>query len=316
LFASEIEEANAALMDVIDSAFTGQANDSFNACKYLFVSYKIAEVFPDLVASKVILQYSSPCPRRSYRITSVSVRGAFAAVFVPIFKAVAEMPASLQDEIFKVLMHAIFIIAILLVGMMELLEVVSVVIIVAIVLGVVYVLHLALASLARVHDGPRGERTDVKEADVDTWTVKAIPFSNNASPDYPRDCEGTSDSTSGYVSLDSSSHGGGSSVHGGGSSVHGGPGQAAGSSSSSSSSSDGSSTPSRDDSPGEGDGSESERSDGCDNREGGGGSSGSGATQSDIDYNISSAGSSDMIFSSESEDTISVQYEISDDSTN
>lgn len=42
---------------------------SFNAAKYLFLSYRLAEEFPDLKASKVIRQFSSPWPKQSYQRT-------------------------------------------------------------------------------------------------------------------------------------------------------------------------------------------------------------------------------------------------------
>jgi phosphate/sulfate permease len=41
----------------------------FNTAKYLFLSYRMAESYPDLKASKIILQYQSPWPRQSYQHT-------------------------------------------------------------------------------------------------------------------------------------------------------------------------------------------------------------------------------------------------------
>ncbi len=46
---------------------TKNAFEEFNAAKYLFVSYRLANEFPKLTISKVILQYSSPWPRQSYQ---------------------------------------------------------------------------------------------------------------------------------------------------------------------------------------------------------------------------------------------------------
>jgi hypothetical protein len=40
---------------------------SFNAAKYLFLSYRMAEQYPDLQASQIILQYSSPWPKQDYK---------------------------------------------------------------------------------------------------------------------------------------------------------------------------------------------------------------------------------------------------------
>jgi hypothetical protein len=39
----------------------------FNAAKYLFLSYRLAEQYPDLKASQMILQYSSPWPKQDYK---------------------------------------------------------------------------------------------------------------------------------------------------------------------------------------------------------------------------------------------------------
>lgn len=39
----------------------------FNAAKYLFVSYRLAQEFPSLTIAKVILQYSSSWPKQSYQ---------------------------------------------------------------------------------------------------------------------------------------------------------------------------------------------------------------------------------------------------------
>jgi hypothetical protein len=39
----------------------------FNAAKYLFLSYRMAEQYPDLQASQIILQYSSPWPKQDYK---------------------------------------------------------------------------------------------------------------------------------------------------------------------------------------------------------------------------------------------------------
>jgi hypothetical protein len=39
----------------------------FNAAKYLFLSYRLASLFPNLKASEVILHFSTPWPRQSYQ---------------------------------------------------------------------------------------------------------------------------------------------------------------------------------------------------------------------------------------------------------
>jgi sugar lactone lactonase YvrE len=42
-------------------------NAFFNAAKYLFLSYRMAEQYPALKASQIILQYSSPWPKQDYK---------------------------------------------------------------------------------------------------------------------------------------------------------------------------------------------------------------------------------------------------------
>jgi low affinity Fe/Cu permease len=42
-------------------------NNNFNAAKYLFLSHRMAEQYPDLKASQIILQYSSPWPKQDYK---------------------------------------------------------------------------------------------------------------------------------------------------------------------------------------------------------------------------------------------------------
>jgi hypothetical protein len=43
---------------------------TFNAAKYLFLSYRLAETFPELKASQVVLQYTTVWPRQSYQHVS------------------------------------------------------------------------------------------------------------------------------------------------------------------------------------------------------------------------------------------------------
>jgi hypothetical protein len=42
-------------------------NKTFNAAKYLFVSYRLALVYPELAASKIIMTFTTPWPRQSYQ---------------------------------------------------------------------------------------------------------------------------------------------------------------------------------------------------------------------------------------------------------
>ena len=44
-----------------------QRSEKFNAASYLFVSYRVAQLFPDLKESKIIQQFSTPWPHQSYQ---------------------------------------------------------------------------------------------------------------------------------------------------------------------------------------------------------------------------------------------------------
>lgn len=151
LFASEIrlarDEANA-----IATANTA-SNVAFNACKYMFVSYKVAEAFPDLTASNAILRYSSPWPRRSYR-TSVSPRGIFVLLVLYALRAVVELPPSIQDEVCKGLMQLISLNAYFAVNQFGLEDQVSVFLILALISGVLYLVHLMIRLLSTKRLGP------------------------------------------------------------------------------------------------------------------------------------------------------------------
>jgi hypothetical protein len=46
---------------------------NFNAANYLFISFKLCKLFPDLKESKIILNFTTPWPRRSYQHESKSV---------------------------------------------------------------------------------------------------------------------------------------------------------------------------------------------------------------------------------------------------
>jgi hypothetical protein len=50
--------------------FAGSANEGlkdFNAAKYLFPSWQLAFLFPELPESGLILQFSTPWPKRKFR---------------------------------------------------------------------------------------------------------------------------------------------------------------------------------------------------------------------------------------------------------
>jgi hypothetical protein len=82
-------------------------NTVFNAAKYLFVSMRLAEEFPDNKASKLILEFSTPWPRQSYQYTqnvsnmynkkhSSFLRGGSVILFFLITN-MSGLPSDMQD---------------------------------------------------------------------------------------------------------------------------------------------------------------------------------------------------------------------------
>jgi sugar lactone lactonase YvrE len=81
----------------------------FNAAKYLFLSYHMAELYPDLSASQLILQYSSPWPKQDYKHIK-DVKKNYSGKFTSITRAISIIviflltnllasPIALQDMI-------------------------------------------------------------------------------------------------------------------------------------------------------------------------------------------------------------------------
>jgi hypothetical protein len=80
--------------------------ETFNAAKYFFVSYRVAEKFPDLYASRIIRQFSSPWPRKCYRKSS-SVKTGVTFFLVFLIKGLISLPPLLQDALFKMIVTAL-----------------------------------------------------------------------------------------------------------------------------------------------------------------------------------------------------------------
>jgi hypothetical protein len=73
----------------------------FNAAKYLFLSYRIAELYPTLKASKIILQYQSPWPKQSYQnIRDHTVQDNYRDKYVGIKKTVSIMATFFVTNVF------------------------------------------------------------------------------------------------------------------------------------------------------------------------------------------------------------------------
>ena len=52
-------------------------NQTFNAAQYLFVSHHLACFHPDLEQSRIILEFSTPWPKRSYKENTTDVKSTY-----------------------------------------------------------------------------------------------------------------------------------------------------------------------------------------------------------------------------------------------
>jgi hypothetical protein len=86
---------------------------SFNSVKYLFLSFRLAELFPELPASQIILQYSSPWPKQSYAHVH-DVKSNYSDRYTAIYRAISIVviflltnllatPAAIQDMILQMI---------------------------------------------------------------------------------------------------------------------------------------------------------------------------------------------------------------------
>jgi hypothetical protein len=145
LFYLDVKRAS----DTFSAALSSQlpnTRTAFNACKYLFASHKIAQAFPDLSASKVVLGYSSPWPRRSYK-SSLSLRGALATSILMFFKVIIDLSPSMQDEVCKALLRVATINGLIIANSFGLADTVSVVIALLIAIGIFYIIHIFLTVM-------------------------------------------------------------------------------------------------------------------------------------------------------------------------
>jgi hypothetical protein len=85
---------------------------SFNAAEYLFVSYRMAKEFSKLTISKIILQYRSPWPRRSYQYSDKNMTKQYGGRFSALYRSMGlllifvltnllNVPVNVQDMIIK-----------------------------------------------------------------------------------------------------------------------------------------------------------------------------------------------------------------------
>jgi predicted XRE-type DNA-binding protein len=91
-----------------------QKRNAFNAARYLFLSYRLASIFPELKASQIVLQFSSPWPRQSYqhiidvkkkyddRYTALSRSASIILIF--FLTNLLSVPLAIQDMILSLIM--------------------------------------------------------------------------------------------------------------------------------------------------------------------------------------------------------------------
>jgi hypothetical protein len=79
--------------------------ERFAANKYVFVSHWIASAYPSSKVSSIVLDYSTPWPRRSYK--GASVNGMSIVALLTLFEVTMNLPGSLQNELCKFVLVAI-----------------------------------------------------------------------------------------------------------------------------------------------------------------------------------------------------------------
>jgi chromate transport protein ChrA len=80
------------------------AMEHFAANKYLFVSHWLASAHPSSKVSSIVLNYSTPWPRRSYK--GGSVNGVSIVAILMLFELIMDLPSSLQNELCKFILLA------------------------------------------------------------------------------------------------------------------------------------------------------------------------------------------------------------------
>jgi chromate transport protein ChrA len=80
------------------------AMGQFAANKYLFVSHWLALAHPSSKVSSIVLNYSTPWPRRSYK--GGSINGVSIVAILMLFEVIMGLPSSLQNELCKFILLA------------------------------------------------------------------------------------------------------------------------------------------------------------------------------------------------------------------
>jgi low affinity Fe/Cu permease len=95
----------------------GTTTYPFNAVKYLFLSYRVASLYPDLKAAQIILSYSSPWPKQDYQHIN-NVKRDYSGKYVAITRTISIIviffltnllasPTAIQDMILEMATTAV-----------------------------------------------------------------------------------------------------------------------------------------------------------------------------------------------------------------
>jgi hypothetical protein len=90
-----------------------QLASEFNAAKYLFTSWRVASLFPELPESQLVLQFSTPWPKKSFKIEKKKVTRtyerrysfvlqALSRVLIFFVSGLIHLPAAVQDLVIQV----------------------------------------------------------------------------------------------------------------------------------------------------------------------------------------------------------------------
>jgi chromate transport protein ChrA len=106
LFLSDTQSMTSGIKSMFDDGKNVIYNtlEQFAANKYLFVSHWLALAHPSSKVSAIVLNYSTPWPRRSYK--GGSINGVSIVAILMVFELIMGLPSSLQNELCKFILLA------------------------------------------------------------------------------------------------------------------------------------------------------------------------------------------------------------------
>ena len=82
---------NKKLRGYVPSSTEESSSAEFNAAKYLYRSWRVASLFPNLKESEVILSFQTPWPQRCYKKDAVSVHSVYERRYSFLYQAVSRV---------------------------------------------------------------------------------------------------------------------------------------------------------------------------------------------------------------------------------